>query len=125
MRFGQKPSDSEIIDMINKVDVNGDKEINFNEFVELMKFRVTTNDPDFELKMAFDAIDTDNSGTISVSELRSLMAKVNQHLSDEEIDSIMHEVDADGNRELDFNEFKLLMVSRSLFDLSMYSFLFT
>ena len=51
------------------------------------------------------------SGTISIDELKALMRKVNQHLTSEEVDAIMRECDADGNRELDFEEFKQLMVS--------------
>jgi len=54
-------------------------------------------------------IDEDCSGTISTNEIKALMKKVNQHLSDEEINAIMHECDADNNRELDFQEFKQLM----------------
>merc|ERR1712238_130289 len=87
-RFGQAPSDKDVQEMID---------------------RVANNDPDFELRLAFEAIDTDNSGTISVEELKCLMAKVNQHLSEEEIIAIMSEVDLDGNKELDFGEFKEMM----------------
>jgi len=108
-RFGQAPSDKDVQEMIDRVDKNGDNEIDFNEFIELMRHRIANNDPDFELKLAFEAIDTDNSGTISVEELKGLMAKVNQHLSEEEIIAIMSEVDLDGNKELDFGEFKEMM----------------
>ena len=109
-RFGQNLTSAQALDMINSVDADGNKEIAFEEFTELMKSRVS-NDPDYELRLAFDTIDTDGSGTISIKELRDLMIKVNQQLSDDEIDSIMSEVDADGNKELNFDEFKMLMVS--------------
>jgi calmodulin len=109
-RFGQNLSDSEVRDMIRSVDVDRNNEIDFNEFLHLMKSRIS-NDPDYELKLAFQMIDTDSSGTISIDELRQLMRKVNQQLSEEEITAIMHECDEDNNRELDFEEFKKLMVS--------------
>ena len=75
-----------------------------------MKSRVS-NDPIYEIRMAFDMIDTDNSGTISVKELRALMKRVNQHLDDEEISALMSECDLNNDRELDFEEFKNLMAS--------------
>ncbi len=103
--------------MIRSVDIDRNNEIDFKEFVHLMKSRIS-HDPDYELKLAFQMIDSDSSGTISIDELRSLMRKVNQHLTEEEVDAIMVECDADGNRELDFAEFKQLMVSET--DLNVY-----
>lgn len=109
-RFGQNLNNRQIAEMIKSVDFDNNNEIDFEEFVTLMGSRVS-NDPDYELKMAFDVIDADGSKTISIKELRDLMVKVNQHLSNEEIDAIMRECDYDGNGELDFDEFKQLMVS--------------
>jgi calmodulin len=111
LRFGQKLSDSEIRDMIRSVDIDNNNEIDFDEFLTLMKSRIS-RDPDYELRLAFDMIDADSSGTICMNELRSLMKKCNQMLSDEEINAIMSEFDVDGNGELDFEEFKQLMVSK-------------
>ena len=56
-----------------------------------------------------DMIDTDQSGTVSKQELRTLMKKCNQYLTEEELDAIMAECDLDGNGELDFEEFQQLM----------------
>mmetsp|Transcript_6570 Transcript_6570/g.9500 ORF Transcript_6570/g.9500 Transcript_6570/m.9500 type:complete len:149 (-) Transcript_6570:378-824(-) len=109
IRFGQNPSDGDIKVMMAKVDEDGNGEIDFDEFAELMGSRVSSMDPDADLKLAFRLIDTDSSGTISDVELKALMAKVNQNLTDEEIDAIMQEVDADGNKEIDFEEFKKMM----------------
>mmetsp|Transcript_19156 Transcript_19156/g.24139 ORF Transcript_19156/g.24139 Transcript_19156/m.24139 type:complete len:119 (+) Transcript_19156:75-431(+) len=80
-RFGQNLSDSEVRDMIRSVDIDRNNEIDFKEFVHLMKSRIS-NDPDYELKLAFQMIDSDSSGTISIDELRALMRKVNQHLTE-------------------------------------------
>jgi len=107
-RFGQNLNNRQIAEMIKSVDFDNNNEIDFEEFVTLMGSRVS-NDPDYELRMAFDVIDADGNGNISIKELRALMVKVNQHLTNEEIDAIMRECDYDGNGELDFDEFKQLM----------------
>ena len=73
-----------------------------------MKSRIS-RDPDYELRIAFDMIDTDGNGTVSIPELRGLMRKCNQYLTEEELDAIMRECDMDGNGELDFMEFQALM----------------
>jgi Ca2+-binding EF-hand superfamily protein len=107
-RFGQRITKSAAMELIKSVDIDQNNEIDFTEFLTLMKSRIS-RDPNYELKLAFDMIDTDHSGTVSISELRSLMKKCNQFLSEEEIDAIMQECDINGDGELDFDEFKKLM----------------
>ncbi len=107
-RFGQRITKANAMELIKSVDIDQNNEIDFTEFLTLMKSRIS-RDPNYELRLAFDMIDTDHSGTVSISELRALMKKCNQYLSEEEIDAIMSECDLDGNGELDFDEFKQLM----------------
>lgn len=110
-KLGQKNiTDRALIEMIMSVDDNGDGEIDFNEFLVLMRSHMTS-DPDKELRDAFRVFDTDGSGTISKKELKTLMRNLGQKLSDEEIDAMMSEVDTDGNGEIDFTEFKQMMNS--------------
>ena len=110
--LGQNPTEKELQQMIKSVDDNGDNEIDFEEFLILMSSKKPgKDDPDKELRDAFAVFDTDNSGTISRSELKKLMKNLGQTLSDAELDAMMDEVDTDGNGEIDFAEFKSMMVS--------------
>jgi calmodulin len=63
-QLGQDPSEAELIEMINSVDDNGDNEIDFAEFLVLMKSRIGERDPEKELKDAFAVFDSDGSGSI-------------------------------------------------------------
>ena len=102
--------------MIKSVDDNGDNEIDFEEFLILMSSKKpSSNDPDKELRDAFAVFDADGSGSISRTELKKLMKNLGQTLSDAELDAMMDEVDTDGNGEIDFNEFKSMMVSSCFF----------
>ena len=101
--LGQNPTESELQRMILSVDDNGDNEIDFEEFLILMSSsKPTKEDPDRELKDAFKVFDTDGSGSISRSEMKKLMKKLGQTLSDAELDAMMDEVDTDKNGEIDF-----------------------
>jgi calmodulin len=93
-KLGEKPSDEELEDMIRAVDLNGDGEIDFEEFISLMRLRMDERqrDPEADLRDAFDMFDTDRSGYIDRDEVRALMKKLAQTLTDEEIDAIMEEV---------------------------------
>lgn len=109
-KLGQNPTTAELVEMINSVDDNGDNEIDFNEFLVLMKSRIGEKDPDKELRDAFNVFDSDGSGSIDRKELKRLMKKLGQALSDAELDAMMDEVDTDGDGEISFAEFKAMMV---------------
>lgn len=63
-----------------------------------------------EFKEAFSVFDEDGGGTIETSELKELFKRLGHDVSDEEIDAIVEEYDADHNGEIDFNEFLDMMV---------------
>ena len=112
-KLGQNPSEHELIEMINSVDDNGDNEIDFPEFLILMKSRIGERDPEKELRDAFKVFDTDNSGSIDRKELKRLMKKLGQALTEGELDAMMDEVDTNGDGEISFEEFKAMMVSKA------------
>lgn len=112
-KLGETPTEDELQDMIRAVDINGDGEIDFDEFIGLMRLRMDERqrDPDEDLRDAFNMFDSDRSGYIDRNEVRSLMKKLAQTLSDEEVDLIMEECDTDGDGEISFEEFKTMMFS--------------
>lgn len=57
------------------------------------------------LKQEFDAYDEDRSGYIDVRELKGLLEKLGEELSDEELDQAFRELDSDGSGEIEFFEF--------------------
>lgn len=108
-KLGQNPSEDDLKEMIGTVDDNGDNEIDFDEFVLLMKRQGANRDPEKELRDAFAVFDTDGSGEIDRKELKRLMKKLGQALTEAEIDAMMDEVDTNGDGEISFEEFKALM----------------
>lgn len=111
-KLGEPATDEEIQEMIELVDENGDNEIDFEEFLTLMRLRMGESGDDAEanLKAVFDIFDADKSGYIDRDEMRRLMKKLAQDLNEEEISAIMEEVDTDGDGEISFEEFKSLMI---------------
>jgi Ca2+-binding EF-hand superfamily protein len=73
--------------MIELVDANGDGVIDFEEFVTLMRLRMGDSGEDAELKLkeVFDVFDADGSGGIDRDEMRALMKKLAQSLTEEEV----------------------------------------
>jgi calmodulin len=112
-QLGESPTDDDIQEMIELVDENQDGVVDFDEFITLMRLRMGDSGEDAEqnLRDVFDIFDADGSGFIDRKEMGSLMKKLAQSLSEEEITAVMEEVDIDGDGEVSFEEFKNLMIN--------------
>lgn len=62
-----------------------------------------------ELRAAFDAVDLDKSGSVSVQELRNLLQALGQDFTDAELRAKVQQIDADGSGVLEFDEFVVMM----------------
>lgn len=63
------------------------------------------------LRTAFDMFDKDGSGKIDKEEIRSLLCgeDLSQIVSKDELEKYLAEVDENGDGEIDFTEFQLMM----------------
>ncbi|KAG5010979.1 hypothetical protein JHK87_019494 [Glycine soja] len=57
------------------------------------------------LKEMFKGMDTDNSGTITIEELKQGLAKQGTKLTEQEVKQLLEAADADGNGTIDYDEF--------------------
>ena len=62
--LGQNPTKQELTDMIASVDKNGNGEIDFGEFLELMSEKMKDADPEGEFIESFMVFDRDGNGLI-------------------------------------------------------------
>merc|ERR1712176_1003266 len=102
---------AELQDMINEVDADGNGTIDFPEFLSLMARKMKDTDTEEELIEAFKVFDRDGNGFISPAELRHVMTNLGEKLTDEEIDEMMHEADADASGQINYEEFVKFMMA--------------
>merc|ERR1712106_1314136 len=84
--LGQKPTAAELETMINEVDIDGNGEIDFDEFLTMMAKKLKETDLEEDIREAFRVFDNKNSGTISTQELRHIMSNLGEKMKDSEID---------------------------------------
>jgi hypothetical protein len=61
-----------------------------------------------EMKSAFQVFDMDNSGTISLEELRKVMKSFGEILTEDELDNMIKEVDKNGDGTIDCSFLRFL-----------------
>jgi calmodulin len=110
--LGHDPSEQELSDMISEVDINEDKKIDFNEFMQLMHKRAKDSDIEDELIEAFRIFDKEGEGRISASEFRHIMLTLGERLSEDEVEEMIKEADARGDGMINYKEFSKIMLSK-------------
>ena len=108
--LGQTPSEAELQDMINEVDIDGNGTIDFKEFLGLMARKMRDNDSEEELIEAFKVFDRDGNGLISNVELQHAMTSLGENVTMDEVDEMIKEADLDGDGYINYEEFvKMIM----------------
>lgn len=110
--LGQNPTDSELQEMINEVDLDGNGNIDFKEFLGLMVRKMKDTDTEEELLEAFKVFDRDGNGLISSIELRHVMTQLGEKLSDDEVEEMIKEADQDGDGYINYEEFVKMMMTK-------------
>ena len=107
--YYSKENAKETVDRIFElVDADHSQEIDFSEFVTATANRELLLKPE-KLRQAFDYFDKDKSGSIDMDEIKQILGG-GQNLSDKVWKQVVQEVDADGNGEIDYQEFEKMMV---------------
>ncbi|KAL7546729.1 hypothetical protein ACHAWF_016263 [Thalassiosira exigua] len=65
-----------------------------------------------DLKEAFSMFDIDGDGTITIVELKEVMKSLGQNPTEKELKQMISSVDDNGDNEIDFEEFLILMSSK-------------
>ena len=109
--LGHDPSEEELEDMIAEVDVDGNGEIDFDEFCVMMKNMMNSRDSLHDVKLAFEVFDADGDGTISKAELKQALCHSGYRITEAEFEEVFNETDTNGDGEIDFEEFVAMLTS--------------
>ncbi|XP_043195790.1 neo-calmodulin-like isoform X1 [Amphibalanus amphitrite] len=103
--LGQRPTATELRQMITTVDQEGMGQIEFNEFLQVMARKMAGMATEEELKEAFKVFDKDKDGFLSVSELRRIMTSMGEKLTKAEVEDMISEADKNGDGRINYREF--------------------
>lgn len=111
--LGHNPSDIELRELVNQVDIDENGKIDFNEFIIMIGYFDKANNEAEDLCDIFRVFERDGErGGIDVSELRKIWEEFLRHaVPVEEFEEMISVIDDDGNGEVD--RFELLEILQS------------
>lgn len=104
----------DVLKILKDYDREGKGKITFEDFSEVVTDRILDRDPKEEVLKAFKLFDDDESGKISLRNLRRVARELGENVTDEELRSMIDEFDADGDGEINQEEFLSIMTGDSL-----------
>merc|ERR1739838_573339 len=108
--LGHKLNDEELEECIEMVDSDGGGSVDIDEFMELMRTKTKEAQDEVEVKEAFRILDKDGKGEIHTDVIKEILQKLDDGLTDEDLDEMIAEIDEDGSGWVDYDEFKGLML---------------
>merc|ERR1719230_541775 len=113
--LGCEPKPGEIEKMIGEVDDDGSGEIGFPEFLKMMTNKILNKDPKDDMLKAFRLFDDDQTGAVSLKNLKRVARETNQTLTEDELQEMLNDADKDGDGELNEEEFLTMMKRLALY----------
>merc|ERR1711936_442060 len=107
-RAGQNPTESEVQDMINKID-DGTASLNFPDFCLLINEKTREMEPETHFKDTFRVFSKDEEGCIPADEMKFVLMHLPGKVTYKEIDEMIETVDRNGDGKISFSEFRVMM----------------
>ena len=103
--LGEKLTDSDIQDMINEADFEGNGTITFESFVKLLDGKLRSEEVQEEIIETFKKFDVDNNGLIGPEDIYNLLHSFNQDITIGEAEDMIKNVDIDDDGMVNYQEF--------------------
>ncbi|KAG7100157.1 Calcium-binding component of the spindle pole body (SPB) half-bridge [Marasmius oreades] len=104
---------AEVLKLLRDNDKSGQGFMNFEDFAMAMSERILARDPNEEIRRAFHLFDDDNTGKISLKNLRRVAKEIGDRLEEDELQAMIDEFDLDQDGEINEQEFFAIMADET------------
>ncbi|ETV79977.1 hypothetical protein H257_07173 [Aphanomyces astaci] len=105
----------EVVKMVEEVDVHRSGRVHLDDFMEIMRRKITSRDPDEEIIKAFTLFDDDQTGEITLKNMRRIAKEMGESLTDDELQAMIDEFDSNQDGVISQDEFLAIMKQSSMY----------
>ena len=99
--------------MLADIDKNGDANIDFDEFINMMTAKMSDKDTREDLEKVFELfLGDDDTDKIELKHLKRVCKELNENMSDEELNEMIVRADTDRDGKVSFEEFYAIMTKK-------------
>ena len=99
--------------MLADIDKNGNANIDFDEFIDMMTAKMSDKDTREDLEKVFDLfIGDDNTDKIDIKHLKRVCKELNENMTDDELNEMIVRADLDRDGKVNFEEFYAIMTKK-------------
>ena len=113
MNLGIDTKNQTLQNMLADIDKNGNANIDFDEFIEMMTAKMSDKDTREDLEKVFELfIGDDNTDKIDIKHLKRVCKELNENMSDEELNEMIVRADSDRDGKVTFEDFYAIMTKK-------------
>ncbi|XP_065212486.1 uncharacterized protein LOC135840078 [Planococcus citri] len=113
--LGFEPKREEVRKILQDMNREGNEFLSYNDFVSIMSQKYSEKDVMDEIRKAFQLFDDDNTGFITVKNLKRVAEKLGEKFKDEDLQEMIEEADKDGDGAISLEEFAFVMQKTNLY----------
>ena len=111
--LGFEAKNQTIFQMISDLDKNKSGTIEFEEFLDMMTARMSDKDTREDINKVFRLFEDDNTGTISIRNLRRVARELGETMTDDELQEMVDRADSNGDGAVTLDDFYNIMTKKT------------
>ena len=111
--LGFEAKNQTIFQMISDLDKNKNGTIDFEEFLDMMTARMSDKDTREDVSKVFRLFDDDNTGTITLRNLRRVARELGETMTDEELQEMIDRADSNADGSVTMDDFYNIMTKKT------------
>ena len=113
MNLGIDTKNQTLQNMLADIDKNGNANIDFDEFIDMMTAKMSDKDTREDLEKVFELfLGDDNADKIDIKHLKRVCKELNENMSDDELNEMIVRADLDRDGKVSFEEFYAIMTKK-------------
>eukprot|EP00915_Cephaloidophora_sp_WS-2016_P004450 GHVH01005968.1.p1 GENE.GHVH01005968.1~~GHVH01005968.1.p1 ORF type:complete len:159 (+),score=24.08 GHVH01005968.1:150-626(+) len=111
--LGFQTKNPTIFQMIVDLERSAQGSVDFEEFLKAITSKLGDKETRAGIQKIFNLFDDDKSGTISLRNLKRVAKELGETMTDEELREMLERADGDGDGEISFEDFYVIMTKKT------------